>query len=128
MSTTYRTCTTTRTCRKARGALPGGGLAAVLALCLGTGPVTAQPPAPPGGYPPGIELPEGEGREVLLTSCTRCHDLRGIPAYKGYWGKAEWLAMIDTMRRHGAAVGPQQAEAIASYLERHFGPGTNHQQ
>jgi hypothetical protein len=76
---------------------------------------------PAGGYPPGIELPAGEQRELVLATCTRCHDLRGLPAYKGYWNRAQWRDMVDTMKRHGAVVGPAQAEAITDYLNKHFG-------
>ncbi len=70
-------------------------------------------------------MPEGEGKELVLASCTRCHDLRGIPAYKGYWGREEWRAMVETMRRHGAPIGAAQADTIADYLNRHFGPESN---
>lgn len=120
MSMTYRTCTTTRSCRRNSARLPF-----VTGLLLGCSLAFAQPPPPPGGYAPGIELPEGEARELVLATCTRCHDLRGIPAYKGYWGRAEWRTMVETMRRHGAALGPEQAEAIAAYLDRHFGRKQN---
>lgn len=117
MLMTYRTCITTRSCRRSscRGAV----------LLLVAGLALAQAPSPPGTYAPGIELPRGEGRELVLATCTRCHDLRGIPAYKGYWGRDEWRAMVETMRRHGAPVGPAQADVIAAYLDQHFGRKQN---
>jgi len=74
-----------------------------------------------GPYPPGIDLPEGENRQLVLSTCTRCHDLRGVPAYKGYWNRQQWFTMVDTMVKHGAAVTPGQAGLIADYLNEHFG-------
>ena len=72
-------------------------------------------------HPPGIELPEGEGRALLLAACTRCHDLKGLPAYRGYWDRVRWRAMIDTMIKNGAPLNTQQALVLAEYLAQHFG-------
>jgi hypothetical protein len=72
-------------------------------------------------HPPGIDLPDGSGRSLLLAACTRCHDLRGLPAYKGYWNRERWRAMIETMVQHGAPLDSQQADELAGYLALHFG-------
>lgn len=77
--------------------------------------------APPGGFPPGIELPQGTGRELVLRACTGCHDLKGVPAYKGYWTQTQWLAMIQTMITHGAKLDTVEAQQAAAYLAAHFG-------
>lgn len=74
-------------------------------------------------YPPGIELPAGEGRELLATACTRCHDLRGLPAFKDYWRRRQWGLMVETMVRNGAKLDPAQMEIVTDYLAEHFGPG-----
>lgn len=77
-------------------------------------------------HAPGIELPEGEGRTLLLAACTRCHDLRGLPAYKGYWDSGRWRGMIDAMVKNGAPLRPEQAIVLADYLALHFGkPATS---
>lgn len=70
---------------------------------------------------PGIDLPEGDGKLLLLAACTRCHDLKGLPAYKGYWDSGRWRTMIETMIRNGAPLNPQQATVLADYLALHFG-------
>jgi hypothetical protein len=72
-------------------------------------------------YAPGIELPEGEGKVLLLAACTRCHDLKGLPAYRGYWDTARWRSMVESMTKNGAALSPQQTNVLAEYLARHFG-------
>jgi hypothetical protein len=77
-------------------------------------------------HAPGIELPEGEGRVLLLAACTRCHDLRGLPAYKGYWSAGQWRSMIETMIKNGAPLNQDQTSVLAEYLAQHFGrPAAN---
>lgn len=83
--------------------------------------VTSSCPAQQVYYPPGIELPVGAGRELMLAACTRCHDLKGVPAFKGYWTRQQWLAMIETMVKHGAPLSEAQAAQVADYLALHFG-------
>jgi hypothetical protein len=75
----------------------------------------------PQAHAPGIELPEGEGKVLLLAACTRCHDLKGLPAYRGYWDSTRWRSMIDNMMKNGATLNPQQAGVLAEYLAQHFG-------
>jgi mono/diheme cytochrome c family protein len=72
-------------------------------------------------HQPGIELPAGTGKDLLLAACVRCHDLRGLPAYRGYWNHERWRSMIDTMVKHGAPLNTQQADELAAYLALHFG-------
>jgi hypothetical protein len=75
----------------------------------------------PLSHPPGIELPEGGGKVLLLAACTRCHDLKGLPAYRGYWDKTRWRSMVETMVKNSAPLNPQQIEVLADYLAQHFG-------
>jgi hypothetical protein len=72
-------------------------------------------------HPPGIGLPEGEGKTLLLAACTRCHDLKGLPAYKGYWDTTRWRAMIESMVENSAPLNEQQIAVLAEYLAQHFG-------
>jgi hypothetical protein len=72
-------------------------------------------------HPPGIDLPEGAGKGLLLAACTRCHDLKGLPAYKGYWDTTRWRAMIESMVKNSAPLDEQQVAVLAEYLAQHFG-------
>jgi hypothetical protein len=89
-------------------------LASMLAL-----PCAAQ--EEPQSHPPGIELPDGEGKALLLAACTRCHDLKGLPAYRGYWDHTRWRSMIETMVKNGAPLNAQQTGVLTEYLAEHFG-------
>lgn len=71
---------------------------------------------------PGIDLPAGEGRVVLLRACTNCHDLAGLSAYKGYYDGERWRALIDTMVSHGAELDEAESLLLTEYLVEYFGP------
>ncbi|MDR0780970.1 MAG: hypothetical protein LBF16_09810 [Pseudomonadales bacterium] len=73
-------------------------------------------------YDPHIELPQSEGRELVLRACTLCHELRGLAGYRGYWGLPQWQEMVTDMVKHGAVLTPAEQELVAAYLTRHFGP------
>lgn len=72
-------------------------------------------------HAPGIELPEGAGKSLLLAECTRCHDLKGLPAYKGYWDATRWRGMVETMVKNGAPLTAEQTAVLSEYLAQHFG-------
>jgi hypothetical protein len=95
----------------------------IRALLLVTSIIALPCPAEeePQSHPPGIELPEGDGKLLLLAACTRCHDLKGLPAYRGYWDNTRWRSMIETMVKNGAPLSPQQTAVLADYLAQHFG-------
>ncbi len=73
-------------------------------------------------FDPNIDLPESSGRELVLRACTKCHELGGLSAYKGYWGLPQWKAMVEGMVKNGAELQPAEQNVVAEYLTRHFGP------
>lgn len=80
--------------------------------------------APPGEqeyFEPGIELPAGKGRDLILRACTRCHTLEGVPAYSKYWGYERWLPMVENMVKHGAKLDEEEKVIVTRYLARHYG-------
>ncbi len=94
----------------------------LLAGTIGTELLAAEPrPAAPTRFDPAIELPDDSGKALVLAACTRCHELRGLAAYQGYWGKPQWTAMVETMVKNGAVLTPSQIDEVADYLARHFG-------
>jgi mono/diheme cytochrome c family protein len=87
-------------------------LAALLALAS----CVRVPPAPP-------SLPRGAGRVILERECLSCHELDALALFRDYYGRAQWRALILTMRDNGAALDDEQVEVLASYLAQHFGIG-----
>src|SRR5688500_13020141 len=105
-------------------------LAVVLAAVLPVAVARAEPPADDAApaqqrFDPVIELPEGEGKQLVLAACTRCHTLEGLQSYKGYWGKAQWFDMVESMVKNGALLDPGQVQKVTDYLTANFGPVTN---
>ena len=110
-----------------KAALPALLLSAAAFLAAGEG--GTQPPGTAasegaGRFAPGLELPEGDGKQLLETACTTCHDLAGLSAYEGYWGRERWASMVVTMIDHGAELDESQAETVVEYLTTFFGPAS----
>lgn len=69
---------------------------------------------------PGVELPAGPGRELLLTRCLGCHDLGGLDLFGDFYTREDWLMLLETMVAHGARVDAAELELIADYLGLHY--------
>jgi hypothetical protein len=67
------------------------------------------------------ELPDGEGKKILLVSCTNCHDLNEVTKLRGYYSRAQWRDVVVTMKEYGAAVDEKQVEILADYLGQNLG-------
>jgi cytochrome c5 len=67
-------------------------------------------------HPP---VPEGPGKEILLNTCTMCHDLGRIRL--GHRSPEEWEETLISMLNEGAPLSDEQFPVIHAYLSRHFG-------
>ena len=94
------------------------GLSLYLLLCLS--PVFAGEDKQE-YFEPGIDLPQSEGRDLILRSCTQCHTLEGVPAYSKYWGYSQWLPMVENMVKHGAELDNNEKVIVSRYLGKYFG-------
>jgi mono/diheme cytochrome c family protein len=72
-----------------------------------------------------VDLPEGDGKQILLRACTTCHTLKEVTKFKGYYGREEWRDVIETMVAYGAKLDDSQTTALLDYLSKHFGPAPN---
>jgi competence protein ComEA len=70
---------------------------------------------------PGDELPDGDGKKILMVSCTTCHDLTEVTKLRGYYTRAQWRDVVVTMKEYGATVDEKQVEVLADYLAEHLG-------
>jgi len=70
---------------------------------------------------PGSELPAGQGRTILQTSCTVCHDLGEVTKFRGYYNKAQWQDIVATMIGYGANVRKEDVDVLADYLTESLG-------
>jgi virginiamycin B lyase len=95
-------------------------LALIAALAVSTvvaaraGGQQGPPPGRAGGPPP-VQLPEGAGKDMVSTTCSRCHGLNLITGSFGYT-KDGWADRIATM----LTLPREQVNTISTYLGEHF--------
>jgi len=65
-------------------------------------------------------LPPGEGRELVLNSCTSCHNLRVVVHAR--LTRAAWTKSVNDMIQRGAPLFTEEIEPITGYLSTVFGP------
>jgi competence protein ComEA len=70
---------------------------------------------------PDDDLPEGEGKKILVASCTSCHDLTEVTKFRGYYDRKQWRDIVVTMMEYGAPVDERQVDVLADYLAQHLG-------
>jgi DNA uptake protein ComE-like DNA-binding protein len=65
-------------------------------------------------------LPPGEGRELVLSSCANCHNLK--PVVDTRKSREGWAKSVNDMIQRGAPVFPEEIEPMTAYLSKSFGP------
>jgi hypothetical protein len=64
-------------------------------------------------------LPDGPGKEVILNTCTQCHDLFRIKANRR--SPEEWEETLISMLNEGAQINDEEFARVHQYLSRNFG-------
>jgi CxxC motif-containing protein (DUF1111 family) len=67
------------------------------------------------------DLPDGEGKKILETRCTSCHELSEVTKFRGYYTRAQWRDIVVTMVEYGAELKKPEIETLADYLAQHLG-------
>jgi len=65
-----------------------------------------------------VELPDGDGREVLEAGCAGCHDLQTATKLK--LTKSGWQELVARMVGLGATVNDAQVPKLVDYLSKNF--------
>jgi competence protein ComEA len=65
-------------------------------------------------------LPEGEGRELVMRVCTQCHGVDHVVRFR--LSKEKWAKEVDDMADRGAQGTDEQFAQIVTYLAKNFGP------
>jgi len=79
--------------------------------------------APMYAQSPANALPAGNGKDLVAVACTQCHGLKLIVSLRD--GPVGWRRFVDDMILRGAQLNPQEADTVAQYLAKSFGPGTS---
>lgn len=64
-------------------------------------------------------VPDGPGKQILLNTCTMCHNLQRIK--NGRRSPEEWEETLLAMLNEGAPVSDEQFPVIHAYLSKNFG-------
>ena len=67
------------------------------------------------------DLPDGEGKKILESRCTSCHELTEVTKFRGYYNRAQWRDIVVTMVEYGADLKKPEIETLADYLAQHLG-------
>ena len=70
---------------------------------------------------PSEDLPDGEGKKILESRCTSCHELTEVTKFRGYYNRAQWRDIVVTMVEYGADLKKPEIETLADYLAQHLG-------
>jgi cytochrome c5 len=65
-------------------------------------------------------LPDGPGKEVVLTVCTQCHDLQRVRRER--LSAEGWSEILLAMLNEGAPLTDKDFAAVLRYLARNFRP------
>jgi cytochrome c5 len=101
-----------------------GVLACAVACAPRKAPVAAAPaPAAPAPAQPvsAEQLPQGAGRQILMSACTSCHNLREVTKFSGFYRREQWRDIVLTMMDYGAPVNAKEVEVLSDYLTQHLG-------
>ena len=67
------------------------------------------------------QLPDGAGRQILMSACVTCHGLREVTKFRGFYTRTQWRDIVLTMMDYGAPVSEKDAEVLTDYLTAHLG-------
>jgi mono/diheme cytochrome c family protein len=91
----------------------------IYALSVGGIALRAQTPVEVGRR--DQSLPDGEGKELILGTCTQCHSLGPVVLQRK--SAAGWEHTVRDMISRGAQIHSREIAPMVSYLAQHFGPG-----
>lgn len=64
-------------------------------------------------------IPDGPGKEIVLNTCTMCHDLNRIKL--GRRSTEEWEETLVSMLNEGAPLSDENFTIVHRYLSKNFG-------
>jgi hypothetical protein len=65
-------------------------------------------------------MPDGPGKDLVLTICTQCHDLQRVK--RTQLSPEGWLEILENMLNEGAPLSEKDLPDVLRYLARNFRP------
>jgi mono/diheme cytochrome c family protein len=70
--------------------------------------------------PQDVQLPEGEGKDIVAGKCSICHSLDRITATHAT--QDGWEKIVKEMMEEGAPLEDAEIATVVKYLVKNFGP------
>jgi hypothetical protein len=67
------------------------------------------------------DFPDGDGKRILVASCTSCHGLDYVTKLRGYYTRDQWRDVVNTMVEYGTKIEKKEQDVLVDYLTMHFG-------
>jgi cytochrome c5 len=67
------------------------------------------------------DLPDGDGKKILLEACGECHEYKQVTKFAGTYDRTEWADLVKSMIVYGAMLTADQETTLVDYLDEHFG-------
>jgi cytochrome c5 len=64
-------------------------------------------------------MPDGPGKQIVMNTCTMCHDLKRIQL--GRRSSQEWEETLVSMLNEGAPLSDEDFPVVHAYLSKNFG-------
>ena len=64
-------------------------------------------------------MPDGPGKDIVLNTCTICHDLSRVK--RSMHDEEEWEATLIAMLNEGAPLSDDDSPTVLAYLTKNFG-------
>ena len=94
----------------------------LIGLCYGSAILHAQVPVEVGRRDWANSLPDGEGKGLLLGTCTQCHSLNHVALQRK--DRKGWQHTMEDMIMRGAQVHTHEIAPMVAYLTQYFGPNS----
>jgi len=73
----------------------------------------------PGPSPAPVDLPPGNGADIVQSRCSLCHGVDRVVAVKRT--PAQWTSILNRMVYYGAPITADQQKAVFDYLNKNYG-------
>jgi len=103
-----------------KDAAPAADAAAVASAAKPPSSDAAGTAAPATAPAKPVELPDGDGKAIVMENCQVCHKLTNIT--KAHKNLDDWKDTVQTMIDRGANVPAEQIDTLVQYLAKNFGP------
>jgi hypothetical protein len=103
--------------------IPGSLLILSVAVVFLVGwPAPAAPAPVPQNKQWAAEMPEGDGKTLIVTKCQICHTLERVVT--SHRTKDDWEVLVELMVEQGAPITDNESKTVVEYLFANYGPRT----